>query len=70
MWISGKHIYYMCSQECNHELLQYLSYLSEDIVKIEEGTREQHINLNWKTARNSLLTKFKFQNYLPFYRYD
>jgi hypothetical protein len=32
------HLLHLCSQECNREFLQYLSYLSEDIVKIEEGT--------------------------------
>jgi hypothetical protein len=51
----------MCSQECNHELLQHLSYLSEDIVKIEEGTREQYTNPNWKSARNGLLTSSNFK---------
>ena len=33
------HLLHVCSQECNREFLQYLSYLSEDIVKIAEGTR-------------------------------
>ena len=55
------HLLHLCSQECNHELLQHLSYLSEDIVKIEEGTREQHTNPNWKTARNGLLTSSNFK---------
>ena len=46
------HLLHPCSQECIREILQYLS---EDIVKIEEGTREQYTNPNWKSARNVCL---------------
>ena len=55
------HLLHLCSQECNREFLQYLSYLSEDIVKIEEGKREQHTNPNWKSACNGLLTSSNFK---------
>jgi hypothetical protein len=55
------HLLHLCSQECNREFLQYLSYLSNDIVRIGEGTREQHTNPNWKSAHNGLLTSSNFK---------
>ena len=55
------HMLHLCSDECKNEFLEHLTYFTEDIVKIEKGTRGQTDNKNWKAARNELLTSSNFK---------
>ena len=49
-----------CSELCLNELKLYLAYSSDQITKIENGTRGQHHNQNWHSFREGILTASKF----------